>query len=408
MFCDFCNLTTLDLSKNTNLITLSCCNNPLTTLTLPKGNGLRFLYCVTCQLTTLDVSDNPGLAILYCCSNQLTSLKIANSGYLYDLECYQNQLKGAAVDEIIANLNTSNSNNYWHFIRFVQGEGNVITKAQVEAAKQKNWIVQSLSENATQWVDYEGSEPEPTPDGIAIDATNFPDEKFRNFLLEQDYGQDGILTESEIANCTKMEPFFLEATSLKGIEYFTALKELRCYANNMTELDLSQNTALETLICHNTPLTSIDLSKNTALKELDLINDQLTSLDLSQNTALRVLEISGNPLTAIDLSNNTALMELHCKRNQLTTLDVSKNTALLMIECDDNQLTEIDITKNTLLMVLACSNNLIHTINVSPDCTMLRAIDCRHNQLKGASVDALIQNLPTRDADEVAMIGFCV
>ena len=140
----------------------------------------------------------------------------------------------------------------------------------------------------------------------------------------------------------------------------------------------------------------------------DPINDQLTSLDLSQNTALRVLEISGNPLTAIDLSNNTALTELHCKRNQLTTLDVSKNTALMMIECSDNQLTEIDITKNTLLMVLACSNNLIHTINVSPDCTMLRAIDCRHNQLKGASVDMLIENLPTRDADELAMIGFRV
>ena len=39
----------------------------------------------------------------------------------------------------------------------------------------------------------------PTESSIAIDATKFPDENFRNWILEQEYGQDGVLTQEEIA-----------------------------------------------------------------------------------------------------------------------------------------------------------------------------------------------------------------
>ena len=33
---------------------------------------------------------------------------------------------------------------------------------------------------------------------ISIDATNFPDKAFRDFLTTQSYGEDGVLTENEI------------------------------------------------------------------------------------------------------------------------------------------------------------------------------------------------------------------
>lgn len=248
------------------------------------------------------------------------------------------------------------------------------------------------------------------PGDIAIDATNFPSEDFRNYLKALEIGSDGVLTADEIANCTSLEVIFKDnMTSLKGIEHFTALKKLRCYGNGLTELDLSKNTALEVLICHNNPFTELDLSKNTALKELDCTNDTLlTRLDISQNTALTELCCSGIGLTELDLSKNTALINLECNRNKLTALDVSKNVALQQIQCRDNQLTEIDITKNTALLVLDCSENQIQTIKVSPDCAVLQAIDCRYNQLQGAGVNALIEGLSTRAADAQGMIGFCV
>ena len=33
---------------------------------------------------------------------------------------------------------------------------------------------------------------------IAINEENFPDENFRNYLLEQNYGSDGVITDNEI------------------------------------------------------------------------------------------------------------------------------------------------------------------------------------------------------------------
>ena len=34
---------------------------------------------------------------------------------------------------------------------------------------------------------------------VVINATNFPDENFRNWVLSQDFGKDGVLTDDEIA-----------------------------------------------------------------------------------------------------------------------------------------------------------------------------------------------------------------
>ena len=84
---------------------------------------------------------------------------------------------------------------------------------------------------------------------VGIDKTNFPDDNFWNYLLEQDYGKDGVLTEAEIRNITVMDVSEKEIKSLKGIEYFTALRTLNCSDNELTELDLSKNMALENLLC---------------------------------------------------------------------------------------------------------------------------------------------------------------
>ena len=39
---------------------------------------------------------------------------------------------------------------------------------------------------------------------VEINETNFPDEAFRSWLLEQDYGKDGMITDKEIAEVTRM------------------------------------------------------------------------------------------------------------------------------------------------------------------------------------------------------------
>ena len=194
---------------------------------------------------------------------------------------------------------------------------------------------------------------------IEINAANFPDENFRNYLLSQNYGSDGILTLDEISKITKIEVSVSNISSLKGIEHFTALTSLDCGGNQLTTLDVSKNTALKYLICSNTRLTALDVTKNTVLIELYCGYNQLTALDVSKNTALKYLYCNSNPLMVLDVSKNTALSILDCYFNQLTALDVSKNTKLTSLSCDNNQLTALDVSKNTALKFLSCYCNKI-------------------------------------------------
>ena len=218
-----------------------------------------------------------------------------------------------------------------------------------------------------------------------INATNFPDEEFRKYLLSQSYGEDGKLTESEISKVTSIsvsgkysEPGSIK--SLKGIEYFTALEYLFCSYNQLTKLDISMNTALTCLYCYNNQLTSLDVSKLTALKYLSCDNNQLTSLDVSKLTALTSLDCGNNQLTSLDVSKLTALTSLDCGNNQLTSLDVSKLTALTGLYCNNNQLTSLDVSKLTALKYLYCYNNQLTTLDIS-NLTALTYLYCGYNQL---------------------------
>ena len=58
--------------------------------------------------------------------------------------------------------------------------------------KRKLLLLTVLLSAMTAWADVE------------INETNFPDENFRNYLLSQEYGADGKLTDEEIAGVTEL------------------------------------------------------------------------------------------------------------------------------------------------------------------------------------------------------------
>ena len=171
-----------------------------------------------------------------------------------------------------------------------------------------------------------------------IHETNFPDENFRNWLLKQDYGTDGILTDEEIDSIASIDVSSMEIKSLRGIEYFTALTKLAANSNQLTALDVSKNTALTWLEFNSNQVASLDVSKNTKLTYLRCSGNNLTSVDVSKNTALTALYCGGNPITSVDVSKNTALKTLYCHLSKLTSLDLSKNTELTTLRCDQNQI----------------------------------------------------------------------
>ena len=224
--------------------------------------------------------------------------------------------------------------------------------------------------------------------GIAIDETNFPDAAFRQCLFDYyKFAKDGILTDEEIKNTTTLEVDWEDIKNLKGIEYFTALEELDCSGNDLTEFDLSMNTKLHYLDCS---------------------DNELTMLNISNNQLLDTLYCNGNELTELDVSNNTALIYLDCYDNKLTELDVSKNTALVQLDFDFNQITSIDISKNIWLEELYCAGNGLTKLDVSTN-QALEMIQCYNNKISGQNMDNLIGSLPLNDTPtffEFAVIDY--
>ena len=149
-----------------------------------------------------------------------------------------------------------------------------------------------------------------------------PDANFKSYLIGNfDINTNGD-TEIQVSEASafngKIECGNGNMSDLTGIESFTALTSLYCYANQLTSLDVSKNTALTDLLCGQNQLTSLDVSKNTALISLFCFSNQLTSIDVSKNTALISLYCEDNQLTSLDVSKNMALIELGCAANQLT------------------------------------------------------------------------------------------
>lgn len=130
---------------------------------------------------------------------------------------------------------------------------------------------------------------------VEINEKNFPDPNFRNWILSQPFGKDGVLSDKEIADITEMNVSNKNIHDLKGIEYFTALESLN--------LDKNQ-------------VKYIDVSKNKELVYLRVEWNQLTSLDVSKNEAMRFLMCGGNSLTELNTSGCTALERIRCLHNQ--------------------------------------------------------------------------------------------
>lgn len=132
--------------------------------------------------------------------------------------------------------------------------------------------------------------------GITINETNFPDANFRKYLLEQDYGSDGVLTETEIAEITYMDVSEAGIENLKGIGYFKGLEYLACTSNKLTSLDVSECSNLQILHCSLNKLTSLNVSGCSMLNWLYCNDNQLTSLDMSGCPELYGLYVSQNKI----------------------------------------------------------------------------------------------------------------
>ena len=156
---------------------------------------------------------------------------------------------------------------------------------------------------------------------VEINSTNFPDGTFRKFVTDNFDTEKpkGSLSDAELQAVTTMDVSKKSIKNLKGIEYFTALTTLKCYANSLTRLDVSALTNLVTLECYNnsSDMTTLNATGCTALKTLKCYNSKLKALSLGSCKSLQTLDCHSNQLTALNVSACVQLNNFSCYGNSI-------------------------------------------------------------------------------------------
>lgn len=184
---------------------------------------------------------------------------------------------------------------------------------------------------------------------IVIDETNFPDNNFRQWLLEDEtpiggdnggmggVGIKGYLTQDEISSITTLVLNNLGITDLTGIGFFTNINMLRLAKdtdtnrNQIANVDLTNNTLLQRVYCKNIGLTNLTLppASSSVLRQLFCQdNPGLTgTFDLSGYTALTQFECTGTNFEELILTGLSVLNNLKIN-NSLKKIDISGDVKL--------------------------------------------------------------------------------
>tara|TARA_R110002167_G_scaffold350628_1_gene562881 strand:- start:1349 stop:4189 length:2841 start_codon:yes stop_codon:yes gene_type:complete len=384
-------LTSLDISQNTELTFLNCSGNLLTTLDVSQNSNLTHLYCdgwptvpgqltslitagaysleiIDCsdnQLNNIDVSQNTNLRRLiingnlftsfnlssntkleelYCQYNQLTSLNTSGADSLHSLYCFNNELTSLDVSQNISlvslacynnnliDLNLKNGNNHNMWIDDTDDTWSGIhcsNNPYLDCILVDDSVWSNANWITSYWIDPQHYFSNNCNGGTQ--QTYVPDNNFEAYLESNGMGNgianDDSVFTHNIDTLTFLDINFHNISDLTGIEAFTGLNIFLCEGNQLTSLDVSNNIALTVLNCSTNVLTSLNLSQNTALEYLECGLNQLTSLDLSTNTALTELNCYGNELTSLDVRNGN--------NTNLTGFWAENNPNLFCIDVDD-------------------------------------------------------------------------
>ncbi len=221
-------LKTIDVSKNTELLSLNCAETlNLTTLNVRNCTNLQTLNCNICQLTDLDLSTNGQLNTLQCQNNQLQALNVANNPMLTKLSC----------------------------------DGNQLTALDVSNCPALNFL--SCGDNQLSELNITG-----------------------NMALRHLSCQYNQLTEIDVQDKTSLASFYTGNNLLKTLDVSNSLNLtfFYCNDNQLEEIDVSKNSSLWAFYCQNNQLKTLDVSQNKSMVYFNCTGNRLKSLVLPAST----------------------------------------------------------------------------------------------------------------------------
>ncbi|MFA9372158.1 MAG: T9SS type A sorting domain-containing protein [Labilibaculum antarcticum] len=425
-------MSSLDISNNGKITLLSCSSNQITSLDLTKQNLLTTIECNNNQLTNLNLSTNTALAYLYCTNNQLSSLDVSNNTELLDLNCSNNELstldisKNTKLSYLMCPNNKftfselSKIKNYYSSLNYTSTKKifspqNGADDFEIDysseslfAGNETNFIwynsadeeigadmIQKVSSGVYKFLEsgiyYCKMDNEILPgtrlttESITIDKiVNIPDANFKKALVENieiNTNGDEEISEAEAEAFTGyLWLGDLDISDLTGIEYFTNIKSISCYNNNLKSINIDNNTKLTQLICSGNQLSSLNTNNNKLLKQINCYGNKIKTLDLKSNTNLTSLDCAFNDISTLEISTNTEITSIRCAYNNLINLDVSNNTKLESLKCHNNQISTINLKYNKLINSLTCENNNLSDI-ILDNSIIVDKIICSNNRL---------------------------
>ncbi|MDR0951686.1 MAG: S-layer homology domain-containing protein [Oscillospiraceae bacterium] len=298
--CGFNYLTGLDVSGNTKLQRLDCSGNNsaafkasasdiksdsgISSLDLSKNTELTNLWCATNRLTALDISANTKLIYLECNRNGITDLNLEKNTELTNLICDDNQ-----ISELDVSKNA--------VLKSLLCGRNLLTKLDVT----KNAELNSLycDDNLL----------------VSLDVT-------KNSKLYSLGVGNNLLTKLDITQNTELDSLLCGSNLLTelNVEANPKLLTVSCYNNQLISLDVTKNAQLVSLNCGDNQLRELDLSNNSNLFHLDCRNNKISSLELKNKLFLFNLDCSNNTLTGLDVTNCEALARLICNYNYMKSV----------------------------------------------------------------------------------------
>lgn len=258
-------LKSLDISKNTKLVHLSCTDNQLGSLDVTHNIAMDYICCDRNNIESIDISKNSMLTRFSASNNLLTDIDLSKNQKLTDFNVSRNQLKAIDV-----------SNN--PLLGSLECENNQLT---------------------------------------SIDVSN-------NTMLGQLHLRDNKLNTIDVRKNTELTILNCINNNLSSVDVTknSKLTSLSIQNNNISEIDFSHNPELCHLWCFGNNISEIDLKYCPDLNYLDCSDNSIRTLKVNCCPKISYLNVQQNNIEALDISALTALQTLYCISNPLKTLNI--------------------------------------------------------------------------------------
>lgn len=191
---------------------------------------------------------------------------------------------------------------------------------------------------------------------ISISSRTFPDTEFRRYVLNQiDTNKDKKLSDSEKKAVTSLSLKDMGIQDLKGVNYFTDLKDLFVPGNKLKTIDLRYNTKLENINLSGNSLSgTLDLSKCTKMRTINYSDNALTKVRMPASKYLKKVEMINASKNKFTTQTNAGLYYKYINKDvmeNLTEIYASDNVITsftcngyggMILDLRNNKLTKFD------------------------------------------------------------------